>query len=389
MSGEHALLTGARVVCAQRVIDSGWVRVRGDRIVELGAGTAPANGADPIDLGGAWLVPGFVDIHVHGGAGASYPSGDVDEARRAAGFHLSHGTTTTLASLVTAAPEAMLSTVRALAGLVRDGTIAGLHLEGPFLAEARCGAHDPALLRAPDPEELAAMLDAGQGTIRQVTVAPELPGGLDLIRQIIAAGVVAAVGHTDATYEQASAAFSAGATLATHLFNGMRPLHHREPGVVLAALQDDRVSVELINDGVHLHSAVVRSVFTQVSSGRVALVTDAMAAAGAGDGTYRLGGQSVLVTDGVAALANGSSIAGSTLTMDLALRRAVLSAGVSIVDAVRSASTTPAAVIGLGRLGAIARGWQADLVVLDDGLAVSRVMRRGRWVSPLEPEVTA
>lgn len=370
------VLTGARVVTAERVIYDGWVRIEGDRIVAVEAGAVQGPSTD---LGGAWLLPGFVDIHVHGGAGASYPSGDPDEARRAAEFHLAHGTTTALASLVSAAPGDLLKAVHGLAGLAEEGVIAGLHLEGPYLATARCGAHDPALLRDPDAEEIAALLDAGRGTIRQVTLAPELPGALDAIRQLVDAGVVAAVGHTDATYDQARAAFEAGATLATHLYNGMRPVHHREPGVVQAALDDRRVTVELINDGVHLHGVVVRAAFAQAGSARVALVTDAMAAAGAGDGVYELGGSRVRVSGGVATLADGSSIAGSTLTMDAAVRRAI-ALGLPVADVARAAATTPAAAIGLDRVGAIAPGWQADLVVLGDDGAVRRVMRQGRWL---------
>lgn len=373
------VLSGARVVSGDEVLDPGWLRVEGDRITEVGGGLTSAS--DVTDLGGAWLVPGFVDIHVHGGGGASFCDGDPDQARRAAEFHLAHGSTTVIASLVTASAGSLLDSVRMLARLADDGVIAGTHLEGPYLATARCGAHDPALLRAPDPDELAGLLDAGRGTVRQVTVAPELPGALEVIKLIVDAGAGAAVGHTDATYAQARAGFDAGATLATHLYNGMRPVHHREPGVVTAALADERVAVELINDGVHLHPAIVRDVFARAGPGRVALVTDAMAAAGAGDGEYELGGRRVVVTDGVAWLAGGDAIAGSTLTMDVALRRAVREAGVSMVDAVRAAATTPARVLGLEQVGAIAAGRHADLVVLDDDLVVRQVMRRGRWVS--------
>jgi len=373
------VLSGARVVSGDEVFDHGWVRVEGDRIAEVGSG--PASTSDVTDLGGAWLVPGFVDIHVHGGGGASFCDGDPGQARRAAEFHLAHGSTTVIASLVTAPAGSVLDSVRMLARLAETGVIAGTHLEGPYLAAARCGAHDPALLRVPDLDELAELLDAGRGTVRQVTVAPELPGALDVIKLIADAGVVAAVGHTDATYAQARAGFDVGATLATHLYNGMRPVHHREPGVVTAALADERVAVELINDGVHLHPAIVRDAFARAGAGRVALVTDAMTAAGAGDGEYELGGRQVVVTGGVAQLADGGAIAGSTLTMDVAVRRAVREAGVSMVDAVRAAATTPARVLRLDRVGAIAAGQQADLVVLDDDLAVRRVMRRGRWVS--------
>lgn len=377
------VLSGARVVAGDRVLDAGWVRVDGERIIEVGDGAVPGGDSTRdghIDLGGAWLVPGFVDIHVHGGGGASFCAGDPAQARRAAEFHRSHGSTTVIASLVTASTSDLLASVRMLADLVADDVIAGVHLEGPYLAAARCGAHDPTLLRAPDSAEIAGLLDAGRGTIRQVTIAPELPGALDLITHLANVGVIAAMGHTDATYAQARAGFDAGGRLATHLYNGMRPVHHREPGVITAALTDERVAVELINDGVHLHPAIVRDAFARAGADRVTLVTDAMTAAGAADGEYDLGGQRVVVTDGVARLGGGGAIAGSTLTMDVALRRTVRDAGVSVVDAARAAATTPARVLGLDDVGAIEPGRLADFVVLNDDLSVRRVMRHGRWV---------
>ncbi|MGH3517601.1 MAG: N-acetylglucosamine-6-phosphate deacetylase [Haloechinothrix sp.] len=378
------VLTGARVVTPAGALEHGWVALDGDRIRELGSGEPPSDAAVH-DLGGGWLLPGFVDMHVHGGGGSSFTTGDPDEARRVVEFHRRHGTTTIFASLVTAALPILRTAITGLSDLVDDGTLAGVHLEGPYLAKIRCGAHDPALLREPNSEELAALLSCGRGAVRQVTVAPELPGAVELIRQITDAGVVAAAGHTDATYAQARAAFDAGATVVTHLFNGMRPIHHREPGLITAALADHRVFLELINDGVHVHDAVVRATFAWAAGPRVALVTDAMAAAGFGDGRYRLGSQDVCVLDGVARLSNGTSIAGSTLTMDRALRHAVRRAGVSIVDAARAAATTPAAALGLDRVGGIAKGWQADLVVLDDDLAVRAVLQRGSWVEGPRP----
>ncbi len=388
------VLSGGRLVAGDRVLASGWVRVEGDRIAEVGDGeppgdaraadhdvdTGPASGSH-VDLAGAWLVPGFVDIHVHGGGGASFCVADPAQARRAAEFHRAHGTTTIIASLVTASAPDLLTSVRMLADLVDGNVIAGIHLEGPYLASTRCGAHDPALLRPPDLDELGALLDAGRGTIRQVTIAPELPGAPEAITRLADAGVVAALGHTDATYEQARAGVDAGGTLATHLYNGMRPVHHREPGVVTAALGDPRVAVELINDGVHLHPAIVQDAFARAGADRVALVTDAMTAAGVGDGEYDLGGQRVVVTDGIARLGDGGAIAGSTLTMDVALRRTVHDGGVSIVDAVRAAATTPARVLGLDDVGTIEPGQLADCVVLNPDLTVRAVMRHGAWVT--------
>jgi N-acetylglucosamine-6-phosphate deacetylase len=379
------VLANARVVTPRRVLEPGWLRVEDGRIAALGAGdpeTVPP--ARAVDLGGAWVLPGFVDIHVHGGGGAAYTSGDPDDARAAAAFHRAHGTTTTVASLVTAGLDDLERAVRALAPLVGERVLAGLHLEGPYLSPSHAGAHDPALLRSPDPRELGRLLDAAGGTVRMVTVAPELRGGLELVRRTVAAGAVAAVGHTDATYDEARAAFDAGARVATHLYNAMRSLHHREPGLVAAALEDERVTVELIADGVHVHDAVAALAFGAAGPARTALITDAMAAAGMADGAYELGPMDVRVRDGVARLAGGGSIAGSTLTMDAALRRAVRALGVPIVDAARAASTTPARLLGL-RTGALEPGLDADLVVLGDELAVSSVMVRGTWATGSPP----
>ena len=261
------------------------------------------------------MVPGFIDMHVHGGGGASYT--DAEGITDAADFHLRHGTTTTLASLVTASPPALIAGVRALAEATRRGTVAGIHLEGPWLSRARCGAHDSTLMRHPDPAEIDAVLAAADGAIRMATLAPELPGTDRAIRRFRDAGVVVAVGHTDATYEQTEQAIALGATVGTHLFNAMPPLHHREPGPALALLQDERVTVELIADGVHVHPAVARAVIDAAEPRRVALVSDAIAAAGCADGAFRLGTVPIDVVSGVARVHGTPTIAGSTATMEI------------------------------------------------------------------------
>ncbi|MDF2706232.1 MAG: N-acetylglucosamine-6-phosphate deacetylase, partial [Nonomuraea muscovyensis] len=302
-------------------------------------------------------------------------------ARAAIALHERHGTTTMVASLVTAALGDLEAATSSLADLCDDGLLAGLHFEGPYIARARCGAHDPALLREPSPREFERLVKAGRGHVRMLTIAPELPGALDTIRTAREQGVIAALGHSDATYEQTLAGIEAGGSVATHLFNAMPPLGHRAPGPVAALLEDDRVTVELINDGVHVHPAMLRLAVRAAGPGRTALITDAMAATGMGDGSYVLGTMRVNVTDGVARLAEGGSIAGSTLTMDVAVRRAVRDVGLSLPEAVRAASLTPARVLGLdGEIGSIGAGKAADLVVLSGDLEVAGVMRRGAWI---------
>ena len=361
------ILSNARLITPDG-IRSGWLDIRDERIAGRGDEQAPG-----LDLDGRYVAPGFVDMHVHGGGGASF----ADDPLGALNFHRAHGTTTTLASLVTAPLEALIEQVASLRPLVESGELAGIHLEGPFLAQARCGAHDPALLRPPEPDAVAALLAAGRGAVRMVTVAPELPGAAEAIRRIVDAGAVAAIGHTDADFEAACAGLAAGASVGTHLFNAMRPLHHREPGVITALLDSDAV-LEVIADNVHVHPALYSWIARRAAPQRVALITDAMPAVGLGDGEYLLGARAVQVRDGVARLAGGGSIAGSTLTQDAALRNAV-AAGVPLADAVSALTAVPARALGLDA-GSLDAGRVADLVVLSEDLKVEAVMARGEWV---------
>ncbi|OBH04368.1 N-acetylglucosamine-6-phosphate deacetylase [Mycobacterium sp. E2699] len=370
------LIAAGAVVLDDRVDRPGWLEFSGGRIRDRGAGPPPRPADD--DFPDCLVVPGFIDMHVHGGGGASYT--DPAGAGAAAGFHLRHGTTTTLASLVTAAPDELIAGVDALAAATRRGTVAGIHLEGPWLSRARCGAHDPARMRDPDPAEIDAVLAAGGGAIRMVTLAPELPGSDDAIRRFLDANVVVALGHTDATYEQAKRAIAAGATVGTHLFNAMPPLHHREPGPALALLQEPGVTVELIADGVHVHPEVARAVIQAAGPDRVALVTDAIAAAGRTDGAFRLGGVPIDVESGVARVRGTSTIAGGTATMDRIFRTVASDAGdAGLEAAARMTATTPARALGLDGVGSLRVGYDANLVVLDGSLEVSAVMVRGEW----------
>jgi N-acetylglucosamine-6-phosphate deacetylase len=369
MTGADTVLAGGRVVVPDGVLDGGWVHVRDGVIVAAGTGSPPDGRR--IDLGGAWLLPGYVDLHMHGGGG--HDAATSAEAMAAAvAFHRSHGTTATLISLVTAPVEVLVEQLGWVADLAARGTILGAHLEGPFLSPARCGAQNPAHMQPPDVGVFRQLHAAARGTLRVMTIAPELPGALAVIEASVASGVVAALGHSDASYEQGRAAIAAGAALATHLFNGMRPLHHREPGLIGATL-DARIPFELINDGVHLHPAMAS--LLSVPGRTPVLVTDAIDAAGVGDGEFVLGGQAVDVRDGEARLRSSGSLAGSTLTMELAVQRSVRHSGLPIERVSAAASGHPARVLGLdGVLGAIAPGHRADLVVLDDELRVIRVL---------------
>jgi N-acetylglucosamine-6-phosphate deacetylase len=371
------LLTASRVVTPARIFAPGWLQVEGTRIADVGPGEPPRQG--DLDLPWATVVPGFVDAHAHGGGGASFDTGTQSAAATVAETHRTHGTTSMMASLVTDRPDALVRRVRELSALVDDGLLTGIHLEGPWLSPRHAGAHDPALLSDPKPADVDALVEAGGGRLRMVTLAPELPGGLDAIRQLTAAGVVTAIGHTDATYDIARAALDAGATVGTHLFNAMRSLHHREPGPIAALLEHPDAYIELVADGVHVHPAALR-LAAHAKPHLTVLVSDAMAAAAAVDGDYRLGRLTVEVRDGVARLADGGAIAGSTLTVAAALKYAVQVAGLSIEDAVRAASATPASMLGLDRVGALRPGFHADAVVLDDHLDVRGVLHRGRWV---------
>ncbi|TYP83657.1 N-acetylglucosamine-6-phosphate deacetylase [Blastococcus xanthinilyticus] len=377
--GGTTLLHGGRVVDAGGRRDGGWVLLDGDTIAAVGSGDAPRAGRS-VDLAGAWLVPGFVDLHVHGGGGHAAEEG-IEGMRAALAAHRGHGTTRSLVSLVAAPLEELAASLAAVADLAEaDPRVLGAHLEGPFLSAARCGAHEPAHLRPPAPAAVDRLLAAARGRLRQVTIAPELPGALAAIGQFTAAGVTVAVGHTEAGMELTARAFDAGARVLTHAFNAMPGLGHRAPGPVGAALADSRITLELVLDGQHVHP-VVAGLLLSAAPGRVALVSDAMAAAAAGDGRYRLGRADVVVRDGRAVLEGTGTIAGSTLTLDRALRLAVQVVGVDPVAAVTALTLIPARALGLdSRIGRLAPGYAADAVVLDEDWSVQAVWAGGRPV---------
>src|SRR3984957_8028173 len=332
------IVAADHVVTPSGFLTPGWLRVDQGRIEAAGEGEPPG----PATYHARWALPGFIDMHVHGGGGASFTGGGPGDARRAAAFHRAHGTARIVASLVTAPVGELEDRTAMLAALADEGVIDGIHLEGPFLSELRCGAQDPRYLTAPDVATFRRLHAAARGWLKVITIAPELPGALDVIRAATAAGVIAAAGHTDASAEVTAAAVGAGISHATHLFSGMRPFGHRAPGPA-GALLDSRVTCEIIADGVHLHDIAIRLAARALGPGNLVLITDAMTAAGMPDGAYRLGELDATVTDGVDRLATAPSgalgaIAGSTATMDQVVRHAITAAGLLVPEVAAAAS---------------------------------------------------
>lgn len=371
----------ARLVLPGR-IERGWLRTEGGLVTAVGPG-APGSGdqGERVPLDDNYLLPGLVDMHCHGGGGASMYSGDPDDVRRAARAHRDRGTTAMLGSVATVEPDAMLAAVRAVRDAVLDPDVpnlVGVHLEGPFLAASHRGAQTLAALRAPDTRIMDDLLDAASGVPVVMTIAPELDGATELIRDF-AGRCLFAVGHTSATHAQVVAAVEAGARHVTHLFNAMPPLHHRDPGPVAAALSDSRLTFEIVGDGHHVLAPAL-DVAVRAGRDRTVLVTDAMAAAGLGDGRYTFADRTVDVVDGVARLAGTDRIAGSTAFLVDCVRNAVDASGADLVDAVRMASSTPARALSLRGRGALAAGARADLLVLDDTLQPVAVVVGGEDV---------
>ncbi|HEY8294022.1 MAG TPA: amidohydrolase family protein [Micrococcaceae bacterium] len=401
--GNKKLITGT-LVTGGNVIDDGVLATEGNRIVYAGPAAdfnAAGFGAEqrpdlPPDR---LILPGLVDVHNHGSNGGDFPGGDEASARTAIDFLHRSGTTTLLASMVTASPEDLLKGIGVYVGLTHEGLLAGIHLEGPFLSHARCGAQNPDWLRDPDPDLLAQLIDAGRGQIASMTYAPELPGAAALVDLMTFHGITPSLGHTDCDAETAAASLAqareglasagfdgtSGRPTVTHLFNGMPPMHHRSPGPVAACLRaakEGQAAVELIADDTHLDPQTVLTVFTLVGAANVLLVTDSMAAAGLSDGRYMLGPSPVTVSGGVATLDATGSIAGGTATLLDVVRRTV-AAGVPLQDAVLSATAVPAAVLGLDdEVGHLGLGLRADAVVVTKGLELAAVLRKGEWLQP-------
>ena len=374
------LLHSATRIDERGEVPDAWVLFDGDTIAATGTGHAAAPDADErVDLDDARLVPGFIDLHGHGGGGYTYDGDGEDAIYAALAAHRARGTTRSVLSLVANPLVSLRNSLAEIADLTeRDPLILGSHLEGPYLAPERRGAHNLEYLREPDPVVIDELLAAARGTLRQITIAPELPGALDAIEYLAGHGVVVAVGHTGADAETARAAFDRGARILTHVFNAMPGIHHRQPGPIVAAFEDERITLELVLDGHHVHPDVAALTF-ESAPGRVALITDAMAAAAAADGDYRLGSLNVSVRGGIALLSGTDTLAGSTLTQDVALRIAVDRVGLSWPDAVAAVTAVPARALGLeSRFGLLAPGYVADAVALDATGHVTSVWGAGK-----------
>ena len=304
------------------------------------------------------LIPGFIDIHCHGGAGSYFS--DASKVRDVIKIHKDHGTTGIVASLVTENIEDLKAQIAALVPFYKSGEILGIHLEGPYLSHARCGAHEPSLLINPDVAEIKELIEVGAGAISMITIAPELPGAIEAIKYLSAAGIKVAIGHTDGNFTDAAAGTNAGASIVTHFMNAMSK-EKIEGSISSFVLVDERLSVELILDGHHVPFNTASEI-VQAIGDRIVLVTDAMAAAGSVDGNYSIGKLAVTVQNSVARLQSNGALAGSTLTMDKAFVNAINECGVSIEQAVSMCSTNPAKALGVKDRGSIEVGMRADLL---------------------------
>jgi len=390
------IIHASRILTPDEEISDGIIVVEGSRIAGLGHRDTmrlPTGAADYV-AAGMTVVPGFIDLHIHGAGGHDVMEGNARALDRITSVVARHGTTSIVATTVTAPVE---ETCHSLAGIARyirshenleevraeskpQAEILGIHLEGPFLSKSQRGVHPLEAIARPSVETLEKFLQAADGLVRILTIAPELPGALEMIAHAVAAKIVVALGHTDADYDQARRAIEAGARHSVHFYNAMRPFTHRDPGVVGAILTDPDVTAEVIADLVHVAGPAIQVLLGSKGFDTVLLASDGIAATGMADGNYRLGNFEVAVRNGVARNSEGK-LAGSTLTLDRALRNLV-AVGVSLKEAVRMATILPARRIGLaGRKGVLAEGADADLVMLTPDLRVAGVMTRGAGLS--------
>jgi N-acetylglucosamine-6-phosphate deacetylase len=397
--GGDLLVRGGRVLTPAGFVEAGAVVIAAGRIAWVGAAAElpvsiemddarvePA--ALPVlEAQGCTVAPGLLDVHTHGGGGADVMDSSVEALRTLARAHGRHGTTGLLATTVTAAQESLEQAATAVAeampaSLAPDwggAQILGLHLEGPYCSAGKRGAHHPGHLRPPDREELTRLIAILGCGFRLITLAPELPGALPVVRWLREQGVRVAIGHTEASYETALEAIAAGADHAVHAFNGMVPLHHREPGVLGALLSHDGITAELIADGIHVHPGAMKVLWKAKGPDLICLITDAIRAMDMPEGRYDLGGLAVEVRHGACRLVEGGALAGSILTLDRAVKNMVELVGVPLAEAIRLATAVPARQMGLDHCkGKLEVGYDGDLCVFGPDLLCRQTVVRGR-----------
>jgi N-acetylglucosamine-6-phosphate deacetylase len=381
---DRVIIANGRVITPWRVLEKGAVVIEGGKIVEVKEGFEPKEGSEAtiIDAAGKTVAPGFVDIHVHGGAGNDTMDATPQAIQGMAKFFSSYGVTGFLPTTVTASKEAILAAIENAALCQREQTggaqVLGVHVEGPYISSSKPGAQPVQFIRPAAPDEHCEFF--AWDNIKVITLAPEIPENKELITYAVQQGATVAVGHSAASYDEVLAAVRLGLSHSAHTFNGMGGLYHREPGTVGAVLTCDEITAEVIADDIHIHPAVIRLLVRAKGAERTVLMTDAIRAAGMADGTYDLGGQLVTVKEGVARIATGS-LAGSTLTMNRAVRNAMAAADLSLAEALRMASYNPARVIGMEKKkGSLEPGKDADIVLLDDELKVVLTMVGGKVV---------
>ncbi|MEM0490818.1 MAG: N-acetylglucosamine-6-phosphate deacetylase [Ignisphaera sp.] len=383
------VLRNTKIVRECGVIDNGYVVIDRGRIIDIGRGSPPYPNIESEDLDGYTVLPGFIDTHIHGIEGIDVTRDSEPEALLEIAYRLvKYGVTSFTPTTISAPHDTLLAVCKAIHNAkamwrpVHGARILGLHLEGPYINKEMAGAHNPRYIRRPSIQELRELVEASNNSVIQVTVAPEVENSLDFIRYVKQIGIVVSAGHTNASYEEGVKAIESGVTKATHLFNGMKKFHHRDPGIALALIENPSVYLEIIADYVHLHPAVVRHVVKYAGTDRVVLITDAIAATGLSDGEYSLGDLRIRVEQGVTKLFDRNVLAGSMLTMDKAFRN-LLDLGFNIVDVARMSSTTPAKSLDLEsklKVGKIEIGYLADIVAIDENYRVRKVYIEGEKV---------